>query len=147
MFKKGVDAQKAEQFNDAIDAYQQLVNTYPDSARSPEALYAIAAIYQNNKRSYNEAILTFRKFNEKYPNHPLAASASFLVGFIYNNDLKKYDSARIAYQEFINKFPDNQLVSSAQFELENLGKDPNEIFKEKTQMAQQETKPAKKKKK
>jgi TolA-binding protein len=147
MFHKGVDAQKAEQYDAAIDSYRELVMAYPDSTRTPEAYYAIATIYQNQKHSYHEAIHTFRQLVEKYPNHATSPSASFLIGFIYNNDLKNIDSARIAYEEFIKQYPANQLVVSAQFELSNLGKDPEEILKAQSQLAQEKMKPAKKKKK
>ncbi len=147
MFNKGVDAQKAEQYDAAIDLYRELVIAYPDSTRAPEAYYAIATIYQNHKQSYHQAIQTFRQLVEKYPNHATSPSASFLIGFIYNNDLKNIDSARIAYEDFINRYPTNQLVVSAQFELNNLGKDPTEILKAQTQLAQEETKPMKKGKK
>ncbi len=34
MFKKGVDAQLAQQYNDAIASYEELIKTYPDSARA-----------------------------------------------------------------------------------------------------------------
>jgi TolA-binding protein len=147
MFNKGVDGQKAEQYDAAIDSYQELIMVYPDSARTPEAYYAIATIFQNHKHSYHHAIQTFRQLIEKYPNHATSPSASFLIGFIYNNDLKNIDSARIAYEDFIRRYPTNQLVRSAQFELSNLGKDPSEILKAQAQLAQEETKPAKKKKK
>lgn len=147
MFNKGVDAQKDEQYDAAIDSYRELVMAYPDSTRTPEAYYAMATIYQNHKRSYHQAIYTFRQLIEKYPNHATSPSASFLIGFIYNNDLKNIDSARIAYEDFIQRYPTNQLVTSAQFELSNLGKDPSEILKTQAQLAQEETKPAKKKKK
>lgn len=143
MFNKGVDAQRAEQFDSAIEAYRELIRLYPDSARTPEAYYAIASIYQNHKKSYNEAILTYRQIVEKFPNHATAPSASFLIGFIYNNDLKNVDSARSAYEDFIKRYPTNQLVGSAQFELQNLGKNPDEILKEQTKLAKKETKQAK----
>jgi TolA-binding protein len=147
MFNKGVDAQKAEQYDAAIDSYRELVMAYPDSNRTPEAYYAMATIYQNHKKLYHQAIHSFRQLIEKYPNHATSSSASFLIGFIYNNDLKNVDSARIAYEDFIKRYPTNQLVVSAQFELSNLGKDPSEILKAQAQLAQEETKPAKKKKK
>jgi hypothetical protein len=47
----------------------------------------------------------------------------------------------------MKQYPMNQLVVSAQFELSNLGKDPAEILKTQAQLAQEETKPAKKAKK
>jgi TolA-binding protein len=145
MFNKGVNEQKSEQYDAAIDIYKEMVIAYPDSARTPEAYYAIGTIYQNHKRSYHEAIQAFRQLLEKYPNHATSSSASFLIGFIYNNDLKNVDSARIAYEDFIKRYPTNQLVGSARFELSNLGKDPNEILKAQTQGMKEETNPTKKK--
>jgi len=145
MFNKGVDSQKSEQYDDAIAVYQELIKTYPDSARTPEAIYAIGTIYQNHKQAYHQAIQSFRLLIEKYPNHATAANASFLIGFIYNNDLKNIDSARIAYEEFVRRYPMNQLVESAKFEMTNLGKDPSEILK--AQSVGNEKKPPKKTKK
>jgi TolA-binding protein len=147
MYKKGEDAQKADQYDAAISAYQELINMYPDSARTPEAWYAVATIYQNHKQSYYLAIATFRQLVEKYPNHATSPSAAFLIGFIYNNDLRNIDSARLAYEDFLKRYPTNQLVASAQFELSNLGKDPAEILKAQAQLAQEETRPVKNKKK
>jgi TolA-binding protein len=147
MFNKGVDAQRAEEYDAAIASYQELVNAYPDSARTPEAVYAIGSIYQNHKHSYNQAIQTYRFLVEKYPNHATAANASFLVGFIYNNELKNIDSARIAYEEFMKRYPANQLAASARFEISNLGKDPAELLKAQAQSAQNDSKPSKKAKK
>lgn len=145
MFNKGVDAQKAEQYDDAIASYQELINAYPDSARTPEAVYAIGTLYQNHKHSFHQAIQTYRHLVEKYPTHATAPNASFMIGFIYNNDLKNIDSARFAYKEFLNRYPTDQLVASAQFEMENLGHDPAELLKAQTQMAQEKAKPVKKK--
>jgi TolA-binding protein len=145
MFKKGEDAQRAEQYDDAITLYQKLTTEYPDSARAPEALYAIGVIYQNQKHLYHQAIQAFRQLIEKYPNHATSSSASFLIGFIYNEDLKNIDSARIAYEDFIKRYPTNQLVNSAQFEINNLGKSADEILQ--AQAAQEEKKPAKQVKK
>jgi TolA-binding protein len=147
MFNKGTDSQKAEQYDAAIATYQELINAYPDSARTPEAVYAVGTIYQNQKHSYRQAIQTFRFLVEKYPNHATAPNASFLIGFIYNNELKNIDSARMAYEEFLKRYPANQLTGSVQFEISNLGKDPSEILKAQEQMAQEETKPPTKVKK
>ena len=147
MYNKGSDAQKAEQYDAAIESYQELVKSYPDSVRTPEAVYGIGTIYQNQKHSYHQAIQTFRFLVEKYPNHATASNAAFLIGFIYNNELKNIDSARIAYEDFLKRYPTDQLVESVHFELSNLGKDPAEILKAQAQIAQEETKPAKKVKK
>lgn len=144
MYNKGSDAQKGENYDAAIASYQELINTYPDSARTPEAVYAVGVIYQNHKHLYHQAIQSFHSLIEKYPNHATAANASFLIGFIYNNELKNIDSARLAYEDFLKRYPANQLVPSVQFELSNLGKDPADILKAQAQMAQEETNAAKK---
>jgi TolA-binding protein len=147
MYNKAVDAQKSDQYDAAIASFEELIKTYPDSSRSPEALYAIGAIYQNNKHSYHEAIQSFRRLVEKYPNHATASNASFLIGFMYNNDIKNLDSARIAYEEFLKRYPSDHLVESVKFELSNLGKDPAEILKARSLEAQVEAKLAKSMKK
>jgi TolA-binding protein len=147
MYNKGADAQKAEQYDTAIASYLELIKAYPDSARTPEAYYAVGTIYQNNKKSYHQAIDIFRQLENTYPSHATASSASFLIGFIYNNDLKNIDSARIAYEDFMKRYPTNQLVTSAQFEITNLGKDPAEILKLQTQVIAEKEKLGKKGKK
>lgn len=147
MYKKGEDAQKADQYDAAISAYQDLINTFPDSARTPEAYYAIGTIYQNHKLSYHMAIQTFRLLIEKYPHHATSPGASFLIGFIYNNNLKKVDSARFAYEDFLKRYPSDQLAVSAKFELDNLGKEPEEILNAQTQVVQQDVRQTKKGKK
>jgi TolA-binding protein len=147
MFNKAVDAQKSDQYDAAIASFEELIKAYPDSSQSPKALYAIGAIYQNDKHSYHEAIQSFRRLVEKYPNHATASNASFLIGFIYNNDIKNIDSARIAYEDFLQRYPADHLVDPVKFELSNLGKDPEEILKARTLEAQGETKPSKKTKK
>jgi tol-pal system protein YbgF len=144
MYNKGVDAEKTEQYDSAIDTYRELIKTYPDSSRTPEAYYAVGKILLYNKRSFNEAIQTFRQLISKFPNHATSPNALFRIGYTYHNELKNIDSARIVYEEFIRSYPSDVLVESAKFELENLGKDPDQILKEQMQLAQKETKQAKK---
>ncbi len=144
MFKKGVDAQLAQQYNDAIASYEELIKTYPDSARAPEAYYAAGLIYQNYLKSYHQAIDMYRQLASKYPAHPTSPNALFLVGFIYGNELKNIDSSRAAYQEFLNRYPDNQLSASARFELANLGKEPGDILGTEGQTAAKGMAPKKK---
>ncbi len=147
MFRKGVDAQLAEKYSDAIACYDELIKTYPDSARTPEAYYAEGMIYQNYLKSYRQAIDVYKQLADKFPSHATSPNALFLVGFIYGNELKNIDSARAAYQEFLNRYPDNQLVSSARFEIANLGKEPGDILGTHNQTASKDLGPKKRAKK
>jgi len=136
MFKKGTELQSSEQFDGALEQFQDLVKTYPDSAITPEAYYALGTIYHDRKNDPYKALENYRALVVKYPDHATASNAAFLIGFIYNNDLKKIDSAKIAYTEFLQKYPNSTLAQSAQFELATMGKSPEEILKMQNQSAQ-----------
>ena len=132
LWNQGVNAQKSDKFQEALQSYQQLLEDYPKSPKVPDALYAIGSICQNKNLDLHKAIRSYRRIVDEYPTHATASSAMFLIGFIYNNELKNLDSARIAYEEFMKKFPDNPMAASARFELNNLGKNPDDIIDTKS---------------
>jgi TolA-binding protein len=134
LWNKGVDAQKSDNFDKALSSYQLLMKEYPKSEKVPEALYAIASIYQNNKQDstkhhFQKAIEAYQRLVNEYPHHATASSASFLIGFIYNNELKNTDSAKAAYEFYISRYPTSPMIESARFELSNLGREPADILK------------------
>jgi TolA-binding protein len=131
LWQDAVQLQKQEDSDGALAAYQFLLEKYPGGTRAPEALYAMGSLVQNAKRDYPRAIGYYRKLVADYPTHPTSSNAAFMVGFIYNNELKKVDSAKIAYESFLQKYPQSPMVSSAQFELETLGKTPEQILADK----------------
>jgi TolA-binding protein len=128
LWNNGVEAQKVNKFDESLQDYQKLVDDYPKSPKVPDALYAIGSISQDQRRDIYRAIASYRRIVQEYPTSPTASGAQFLIGFLYNNEIKNVDSARIAYEEFLKKYPDNPMAPSARFELENLGKDPNQIL-------------------
>jgi TolA-binding protein len=128
LWNNGVEAQKANKFDESLQDYQQLLDDYPKSPKVPDALYAIGSINQDQRRDIYKAIRCYRRIVLEYPTHPTASGAQFLIGFLYNNELKNLDSARIAYEDFLKMYPDNPMAPSARFEIENLGKDPNQIM-------------------
>ena len=133
LFEKAVEAKKGGQFDEALEQYQLFLTEYPKSPKVPEALYAMGSIYQSNRHEFNKAIEAYKRIVRDYPDHATTSSASFLVGFIYNNELKNVDSARMAYRDFLAKYPNSPMASSAKFELDNLGKDPEEFIRPKIQ--------------
>ena len=132
LWNQGVDEQKAEKVQEALQSYQQLLDNYPKSPKVPDALYAIGSICQSKNMDVPRAIRSYRRIVDEYPTHATSSSAMFLIGFLYNNELKNLDSARVAYEEFLKKYPDNPMAASARFELDNLGKNPDEIIDLKT---------------
>ena len=128
LWNNGVEAQKANKFDESLQDYQKLVDDFPKSPKVPDALYAIGSITQDQRRDIYRSIRSYRRIVQEYPTSPTASGAQFLIGFLYNNELKNVDSARIAYEEFLKMYPDNPMAPSARFELENLGKDPSQIL-------------------
>jgi TolA-binding protein len=146
MYNKGVDAQNAEQYDAAIDLYQELIKAYPDSTQTPKAIYAIGNIYYNKGNLY-KSLEYYRQLVKNYPYHATSSNAAFSIANIYNDRLKQYDSAKIAYESFIKEYPDDHLVKSAKFSLKYLGKSDEEIFNIIQQLAEEETRSLKKTKK
>ncbi len=128
LWNNGVEAQKANKFDESLQNYQQLLDDYPKSPKAPEALFAIGSICQDQRRDIYRAIGCYRRIVQEFPTNATASGAQFLIGFLYNNELKNLDSAKIAYEDFLRIYPDNPMAPSARFELENLGKDPNLIM-------------------
>ncbi|MBI4427784.1 MAG: tetratricopeptide repeat protein [Ignavibacteriales bacterium] len=128
---KAVEEHKSDNVEAALEAYQELIDEFPESPRVPEAMYARAILYHDKQRNSRNSVEQLKVLVAKFPDHATCSNALFLTGFIYNNELKVYDSAKVAYEEFLRRFPTSPLVGDARFELENLGKDPAEIIKEK----------------
>ena len=130
---------KGDNISEAIEAYQTLVDKYPKSDLAPEALYEMAALYQNNlvknlskKESLQKSVQIYRSVYDKYPKSKKAPMALFMSGFILANELNNYDAASKTYNLFLKKFPHHELSTSAKEELKHLGLSPDQILKEKT---------------
>ena len=126
--KKAQEAERGGLWSVALENYQQLVKDRPESELAETAVFNIAAIQHNNMQNFQGAVDGYKLYLQKYPDGKRAATAVFLIGFLYHNELKNLDSARVFYQHFLAKYPDHEMATSAQFELQNLGKSPDEIL-------------------
>lgn len=128
LFQKAETEYQKKNIKEAIELYNRFVQTYPNSPKSPEALFKLAQIYLNDLRIPKEACKFFEQICEKYPDTKEAMNSLFMLGFIWANELHDYDKARGYYQKFLEKYPDSELAISAKFELENLGKEPEKLL-------------------
>lgn len=69
----------------------------------------------------------FEKILQEYPNGVYSSKAMFMVGFINANYLNNFEKARKYYSEFLEKYPSHDLADDAKYELENLGKDIDDL--------------------
>lgn len=115
-------------FAPSIEALQAVADDYPGTPESERALFNVAATYNNDSQEFQKAIDAYERYIKSYPEGEKAAVSMFLVGYIYNNQLGNIESARAAYQRFLEKYPQHEMAVSAQFELNNLGKSPEELL-------------------
>ena len=117
-----------EAFRPALSDFESVLREYPRHPLAEPALFEIANIRNSNLHMPQEAIDTYRQYCLQYPDGKQTAMAMFLIGYLYNNELHSSDSAAAAYRRFLEKYPENEMAASARFELENLGKSPEEAM-------------------
>jgi len=147
LWQKVEESRNGTNFDSTIQVCERIVQEYPNGQKAPAAMYLIGETYQNGKHDYHAAVNYYQAFVKKYPDLNSTPVAMFIIGFIYNNNLQMMDSARITYQEFVSKFPTHDLASSAKFEIENLGRSPDQIIGTNKEVAVKEGKPKSPKKK
>jgi len=102
------------------------------SEKKTEQDYYELATEQYGKEAYADALENFKIILEEFPEGETTAQSTFMLGFIYANSLGNLEEAKKYYTLFIEKYPDHDLADDAQYELNNLGKDINDlpIFKD-----------------
>jgi TolA-binding protein len=120
---------------EAVLSFDKLIEEYPESNLTPEALSELAAIYQNRQvkslsdtENLEKSVQLFKKLHDDYPNSEYGPSGLFMAGFICANELNNYEEAKAIYQQFLMEYPDNELAPSARAELDNMGLSPEEIL-------------------
>ncbi len=117
----------AKNIKASLESLDNLINHYPEHLLSPQAQYLMGDIYMNDLRDFDNAISSYTKVVENFSGSSHEAQAQFMVGYVQANILNDIDQARATYKIFLEKFPDHELTPSVQFEIDNLGRDINEI--------------------
>jgi hypothetical protein len=115
-------------FEPALGLFESVVREYPHHELAETALFEIASIKNSNLHTPQEAIDAYNRYCGEYPAGKQTALAMFMIGYLYNNELHNNDSAAAANRRFLERFPESEMASSAQFELNTLGKSPEEAL-------------------
>lgn len=97
------------------------------SKEAGEKEYFDLAYQYMSKEQWKEAEQNFQKILDKYPNGVYSSKALFMVAFINANYMDNQKKARKYYTEFLEKYPKHDLADDAKYELENLGKDIDDL--------------------
>ena len=103
---------------DAINQFQSLVNTWPNSQLADDAMYWISeANYVN--REFEVALNGFRTLVQNYPDSSRLPEAMLKVGYI-QYDIGAYDQAAETFQDILTRFPGHQVTVSAETRLRRI---------------------------
>jgi len=130
-----------QKFDEAVVIFEQIVNDNKDSKLAPKALFECAKIYQGQviknlspKESLIKSVEIYKKVFEDYSKSEDAENSLFMAAFILANDLNDLEGAKLNYELYLKHYPDGKLSRDAKIELQNLGKAPEEILKDKIQV-------------
>lgn len=121
---------------EAIQAFQEFVNTYPESERVEECnalidemrgklerkAFANGVQYYGEK-SYQAAIHTFENMLEEYPDTDRAERVRYLIvksayeyanNSVYNRKAERFELVQSKYTDFIRKHPESMYVDEVQ---------------------------------
>lgn len=122
-----IEYEQNEDFTRAAETFMSLYKRYPTGQYGSESLFKAALLQANQLKEFDRAIETHKRLLRTFPESKYVEQSSFMIGFIYANDIKNFEKAKEVYQEFLAKFPEHELVTSVKWELDNLGKDINDI--------------------
>ncbi len=93
---------------------------------SEKELFELATQYMEQE-NFEQAEEFYEKLYTQYPDGSNASKALFMLGFLNANHLNDFDQATTYYQKFLEKYPDHELAMAAKYEIENMGKTPDEL--------------------
>ena len=102
-------------FNNAVQLYQQLLESYPDYRRNDTVLYQLARAYEIGGRN-DEALDILNGLVARYPDTPLIDEVQFRRGEMLFLR-KQYNDAELAYQDVVAYGPGGKFYEQALYKL------------------------------
>ncbi len=109
---------KSSQYDQAIQAFQSFLGTYPTSPLADNAQYWLGEAYYVN-RSFPEALAAFQKVIDKYPESRKVPDALLKVGYC-DYELKQFKAAKDALTQVQTTYGDTPAARLAEQRLEKM---------------------------
>ena len=117
-YEAAFDLLKQSLYEDAIDRFQQLAETWPNSQLADDAYYWMSeAMYVI--REFEHALKGFRALVVRYPDSQRVPEALLKIGYI-QYDIGAYDDAAETFRDVLSRFPGHQVTVSAQTRLRRI---------------------------
>lgn len=111
LWKLGTAAFEAQRFNEAIDIYKRLTQTFPTNDRADDAVYFRGQAYSNLK-DWDHAIGVYQQLYEKYPDSSLADDGLYFAA-VAAQQLKNCTEARTYLGLVKQKYPKSNVVKQS----------------------------------
>jgi tol-pal system protein YbgF len=111
LWRLGSQAFEASRYNDAIDIFKRLVQTYPTNDRADDAQYFRGQAYTNMK-DWDHAIGAYQQLYEKYPDSSLADDGMYFAA-LAAQELKNCTEGRTYLDILKKKFPKSNVLKQA----------------------------------
>ncbi len=117
-YDQALNLLKQSRYQDAINEFQRLADTWPDGLLADDAYYWMSeARYVN--REYEAALGGFRTVETRYPDSQRVPEALLKVGYI-QYDIGAYKEAAAIFRDVLSRFPGHQVAVSAQTRLRRI---------------------------
>ncbi|WP_300370409.1 tetratricopeptide repeat protein [Brachyspira sp.] len=116
LFNSAEELKNIKDYNNAINAYSNLISEYPDSKYSVYSYFRIGDIY-NQKKDYNNAYNMYNEVSKlKNANNNEKAAAIYSMGVMkkYEN---KHDEAIAYFNDVMNKYSQTTVYGNAAYEV------------------------------
>jgi len=111
LWKLGTQAFEAARYNDALDIYKRLVQTFPTHTRADDAQYFRGQAYSNLK-DWDNAISMYQQLVQKYPDSELADDGLYFAA-VAAQQLKNCTEARTYLGLVKSKYPKSNVAKQA----------------------------------
>lgn len=115
LYNQAMDYLDQKRYQDALDAFVELRNTYPDSVWADDAQYYIGNIYEISGL-YIVARDEYSRLLLYYPSSSWAPASRLGIGNCYYQTGDNFN-AKIQYQMVIDNYPASDLIPQAQYQI------------------------------
>jgi tol-pal system protein YbgF len=122
-YQAAVGLLKNGQYDQAIQAFQSFLTTYPTSPLADNAQYWLGEAYYVNK-SFSEALAAFQRVVDKYPQSRKVPDALLKVGYC-DYELKQFQAAKDVLTQVQKTYGDTPAGHLAQQRLDKMAAEKN----------------------
>lgn len=116
LFDGGIIYYDSGEYTNALTAFQQIINDFPDSQYADDAQYYIGYINEKKLGYYIQALLEYQELINNYPDSSYTDNAQLGIGNCYYVTYD-YSHAIEAYQKLIGDYPESSLLALAQYSI------------------------------